>query len=152
MALFLLLGNTVIFVGAFKITSSARAELQRSWFFTSIWCIAAANDLTITATLVILLLRQRPNAHRRTEALMDKLIVWTIGVTETVVWVGVSTVRQRVFSNSLLASLNSRATLRAMNEVSLTPGIGLASLNIQMSEITCDIDEAQCHKGASEDV
>ncbi|KAJ6572237.1 hypothetical protein B0H19DRAFT_1256134 [Mycena capillaripes] len=175
MALFPLLGNTVIFVGALKITSSARAELQRGWFFTSTWCIAAANDLIITATLVILLLRQRPNAHRRTEALMDKLIVWTIetGMLTSAssivilacfltmklnfIWVGLAAVAPRVFSNSLLASLNSRATLRAMNEVSLTPGIGLASINIQMTkstEIACDIDavRVQCDKGASEDV
>ncbi|KAJ7867141.1 hypothetical protein B0H13DRAFT_2352022 [Mycena leptocephala] len=52
------------------------AKLQ--WLLTVTWSISAANDLTVTAALVVLLFRQSRNVHKRTAALVDKLILWTI--------------------------------------------------------------------------
>ncbi|KAJ7842405.1 hypothetical protein B0H13DRAFT_2365242 [Mycena leptocephala] len=95
---------------------------------------------------------------RRTLALIDKLVAWTIETgmltsamtvtslicyfakKDSFIWVAVSTVEARMFSNSLLASLNSRATLRAMNEVSLpslhfTAAMASLSNGVQITEV-----------------
>ncbi|KAJ6572204.1 hypothetical protein B0H19DRAFT_1373065 [Mycena capillaripes] len=178
MAILQLVGNTGMFIKMLDMVSVESAELRWGWLAVASLSVTVANDLTITATLVILLLRQRPNAYRRTGALVDKLIVWTIEtgmltsaasiamlacfftMKDNFVWMGVFTVAPRLFSNSLLASLNSRATLRTMNEISIPfsiPVIGSASISIQMTETTdlvCDFDAArvQCDKGASEDI
>jgi hypothetical protein len=76
----------------------AFSEVKWQWFLTATWSISTANDLTVTAALAILLFRQSRNVHkrycflffkwsdvrilphaRRTAALVDKLILWTIG-------------------------------------------------------------------------
>ncbi|KAJ6572197.1 hypothetical protein B0H19DRAFT_1373060 [Mycena capillaripes] len=180
MVFFRLLGNIMLFSTALEMKSMAGYVLQWEWLPPSVWSLSAANDLTITATLVLLLYTRRPGVHRRTAALLDKLILWTIEtgmltsassiitlscfvtMKTNFIWMAVFVVDVRLFSNSLLASLNSRATLRAMNEVSFqfsTPIIELASNNMQMTkagEIADDADVArvhgQCDKEASEDV
>ncbi|KAJ7020178.1 hypothetical protein C8F04DRAFT_1051150, partial [Mycena alexandri] len=99
---------------------------QWEWLITADWCISVTNDVVITVTLVSLLHLQRTNAHKRTALLMDKLIAWTIETgmltsimsiltlalflreKESFIWVSVYFVAPRLFSNSLLASLNSR--------------------------------------------
>ncbi|KAJ7898602.1 hypothetical protein B0H14DRAFT_174369 [Mycena olivaceomarginata] len=100
--------------------------------FDAIWPPAsAANDLLIAGTLVILLYRRRNAGLGSTIAMVDKLIVWTIetGVVtsiasllmlivfivlpSTFAWLAIFVVIPRLFSNSLLASLNSRAALRS---------------------------------------
>ncbi|KAJ7119040.1 hypothetical protein C8R44DRAFT_789897, partial [Mycena epipterygia] len=132
---------------------------QRAWILYIIWVASTINDLTIAATLVYWLYRQRINAQMKTLALMDKLIKWTIEtgvITSTAstliliffvikkdndIWVAVYTIMSRLYSNSLLASLNSRATLRVMNEITL-PHSAPATVNmapadnIEMSKIS----------------
>ncbi|KAJ7799792.1 hypothetical protein B0H14DRAFT_2902110, partial [Mycena olivaceomarginata] len=44
----------------------------------ALWSVAAVNDLTVTTTLLVILVRERSNAYKRTVALMDKLIMYTI--------------------------------------------------------------------------
>lgn len=73
-------------------------DMQWAWLLNSLWAVASANDLIIAMTLVYWLHRQRPEADerwdvqllgscgandsilRRTVALVDKLITWTIGL------------------------------------------------------------------------
>ncbi|KAJ7805619.1 hypothetical protein B0H14DRAFT_2879377 [Mycena olivaceomarginata] len=54
---------------------------QWGWLLTSVWCISAANDLTITTSLVTNLIIHRSRIHKRTVPLIDKLIMWTIGLS-----------------------------------------------------------------------
>ncbi|KAJ7758304.1 hypothetical protein B0H16DRAFT_1885309 [Mycena metata] len=137
MLLFRLVDSGIIGATAFSETSVGSYEARWGWLFTTAWSVSAACDLIITGTLVAILIRQRTYGLRRTGALMDKLIAWTIEtgmltsaswililvcyvtMRHNFVWVSVFVVNARLFSNSLLASLNSRTTLRAMNEVSL---------------------------------
>ncbi|KAJ7842396.1 hypothetical protein B0H13DRAFT_1909823 [Mycena leptocephala] len=81
------------------------------------------NDLTVTAALAVLLFRQRRTAHKRTAALVDKLILWTIEtgmltssasvvmlacyvtMKDNFIWTAVFSVVPRLFSNTLLARL-----------------------------------------------
>jgi hypothetical protein len=97
MAFLDLLGNFVIFVTLLPMTSVPGYEVQWEWLLTAVWSVSAANDLTITATLVFILYSRRTHAQQRyafgslrrrpvshylcsTVALVDKLIVWTIGL------------------------------------------------------------------------
>jgi len=102
------------------------------------WSVSAVNDLIITVTLVTILIRQKSYAQKRTVALVDKLVAWTIEtgmltsasgiimlfcfitMRDNFIFVGVFFIEARMFSNSLLASLNSRKRLRAMDAVSLS--------------------------------
>ncbi|KAJ7839531.1 hypothetical protein B0H14DRAFT_1066840 [Mycena olivaceomarginata] len=129
-----LLGITAVFITALQMTSFSGYEEQWGWLFTTVWCISAANDFTITATLVANLISHRSHIHKRTVPLVDKLVVWTIEtgmltsitaivvmvcfvtMKDNLVWLGVYTTAPGVFSNSFLASLNSREKLRAMND------------------------------------
>ncbi|KAJ7836711.1 hypothetical protein B0H13DRAFT_2368591 [Mycena leptocephala] len=132
MAVLRLLSGTAIFYITLRMTS-VRFPMRWGWFLAASWSVSAVNDVTITATLATILLCQRTYAQKRTLALMDKLVAWTIetgmltsamtiatlicflAMKESYIWVAVPMVEARMFSNSLLA----RATLRAMNEVSL---------------------------------
>ncbi|KAF7368741.1 hypothetical protein MVEN_00199000 [Mycena venus] len=138
MAFFRVVGCTVLFVTALSMTLLASWEAQWTWLLATIWAGSSANDLTITATLVLLLYKQRTHVvHTRTAALVDKLITWTIetgmlnsvlGIAtlacfftmENFIWLAMFSVTARLFANTLLASLNSRTKLRAMDQVTVT--------------------------------
>ncbi|KAJ7311572.1 hypothetical protein DFH08DRAFT_453934 [Mycena albidolilacea] len=129
------LGSVTIFATTLRMTSFPTYAEQWGWLLTSVWCISAANDLTITASLVTNLIIQRSRIHKRTVPLIDKLIMWTIetgmvtSLTALAVMISFFTMPHNfiwfclfislpgLFSNSLLASLNSRTTLRAMNNL-----------------------------------
>ncbi|KAJ7801635.1 hypothetical protein B0H14DRAFT_2615079 [Mycena olivaceomarginata] len=130
--------------GILKDTLLHGYEVKWLWLINALWAVSITNDVVITTTLVYLL----------TIVLIDKLIVWTIetGMVTSCFPVlddagqprlagavihrnemyhlfsvldSLNSNDFQVFSNSLLASLNSRATIRAMNEISLfhsTPG------------------------------
>ncbi|KAK7018315.1 hypothetical protein R3P38DRAFT_1297185 [Favolaschia claudopus] len=104
--------------------------LQR-WgpLFDSIWAASAANDLLIAGTLCFLLYDRRSSGSKHTNAMVERLIAWTIetgvvtslasvatlalfiALPSTFAWLSVFVVIPKLFSNSLLASLNSRASL-----------------------------------------
>jgi hypothetical protein len=156
MALFRLVGVVYLSATGLQMKSLGEYVAQSKWVATCIWSVSAANDFTITATLVFILHRERNNMHRRSAAIVDKLILWTletglltsvmaiaeltffVTLTGDFVWLAAFAVSSRLFSNSLLASLNSRATLRSMNEVSqmiplphLTPAKELSTNNAE---------------------
>ncbi|KAJ7867138.1 hypothetical protein B0H13DRAFT_2352019 [Mycena leptocephala] len=161
MAFLRLVLNAVIFFEVLGLTSVDISEEKWQWLLTATWSISAANDLTVTAALAVLLFRQRRTAHKRTAAVVDKLILWTIEtgmltssasvvmlacyatMKHNFIWAGVFSVVPRLFSNTLLASLNSRTILRALNEAPLsfsmpssTPGNGLPSRSYQITKVT----------------
>ncbi|KAJ6585922.1 hypothetical protein B0H19DRAFT_982021 [Mycena capillaripes] len=169
MAFLRVLACTVLFAGALGMKFWAHYEAQWEWLFMAKWIVSSVNDLTITVTLLFLFNKQRVNVHTKTAALMDKLITWTIetgmvtsatGIVmlacfvtmkNNFIWVAFFAISARLFSNSLLASLNSRATLRAMNEFtlpSLTPAI---NPNIQVTKMT-QIDGSGSYYNPDSDV
>ncbi|KAJ7867157.1 hypothetical protein B0H13DRAFT_1897677 [Mycena leptocephala] len=168
--------SAVIFFEALGVAAVDVSEVKWQWLLTATWSISAANDLTVTATLVVLLYRERRNAHTRTGPLVDKLILWTIETgmltssasvvmlacyvtmknNYNFIWAGVFNVLPRrrdptpstVFSNSLLA----RTTLRAMNEVPL-PSLHFTSEIATMMQIACDeTTHGESNKAATENI
>ncbi|KAJ7666077.1 hypothetical protein DFH06DRAFT_1470297 [Mycena polygramma] len=129
-----LLGSIAVSVYGLRIKTIPEFEVQFAWLLNSLWSVASANDVIIAATLVYWLHQQRPRAEGRTVALVDKLIAWTMetGVVTSAagliclicfatmktnyLWIAFFVVNARLYSNSLLASLNSRASLRLLAE------------------------------------
>ncbi|KAJ6574137.1 hypothetical protein B0H19DRAFT_1371349 [Mycena capillaripes] len=121
-----------IFVTGVRMTSFVTYEAQFKWLMNTVWVIGAANDIGITVSSVYLLHTERNEIHSKTVPLVDKLIVWTIEsgmmtsawalltliffatMGHNFVWLASYIIGARVFANSLLASLNGRSTLRAM--------------------------------------
>jgi len=125
--------GTAVFITAYRMTALPIFEAQFGWLITTAASVGVGNDLLITVTLVLVLQKQRGEVQARTVPLVDRLIIWTMetGLMTTVaslatlicfltmkgnlVWGGVFVVVSRLYSNSVLASLNSRETLRTMN-------------------------------------
>ncbi|KAF8150473.1 hypothetical protein K438DRAFT_1988432 [Mycena galopus ATCC 62051] len=142
MAFLHLVGRIVICATSLR-TASLQAYLsQWEWLLTTNWCISVACDFLITTTLVVVLHRRRSQALKKTAALMEKLIGWTIetgmltstaslfmlaffvSMKDNFIWLAFYALGTRLFSNSLLARqvvwTTAQETLRAMNEVSLS--------------------------------
>ncbi|KAJ7851975.1 hypothetical protein B0H13DRAFT_2399066 [Mycena leptocephala] len=164
LSLFRLVPPNVIVLGFG--TSQPVPIFLKQWgkLFDAIWAASAVNDLLIAGTLVYLLYQRRSNVLERTAAIVDKLIAWTIetGVVtsiasiimmivfitlpSTFIWMACFVVIPRLFSNSLFASLNSRAALR--NEQPRLPShsnpgvttlprpIHPVNLSIEMNKVT----------------
>lgn len=49
----------MVFITALKMSSLARYVVQWEWYVTAVWGVSVANDLAITATLVVLLRHRR---------------------------------------------------------------------------------------------
>ncbi|KAJ7839533.1 hypothetical protein B0H14DRAFT_3458590 [Mycena olivaceomarginata] len=60
-----LLGTTAVFVTVLQMTSLFAYQERWGWLLTTVWCISAANDLTITAALVANLISHRSHIHKR---------------------------------------------------------------------------------------
>ncbi|KAF7302250.1 hypothetical protein MIND_00792000 [Mycena indigotica] len=110
---------------------------QEDWSVYSTMAISVACDFLIVFGLVYRLWSQRVSARRRTLVIVDKLIAWTIEtglITSTGAalelilfcsnrfnwnWLAIDCILSGLFSNALLANLNSRATLRALDQRSV---------------------------------
>ncbi|KAJ7859280.1 hypothetical protein B0H13DRAFT_2570696 [Mycena leptocephala] len=138
MAFLRLVLNAVIFFEVLGLTSVDISEEKWQWLLTATWSISAANDLTVTAALAVLLFRQRRTAHKSSASVV--MLACYVTMKDNFIWTAVFSVVPRLFSNTLLASLNSRSMLRALNESfsmpSLTPGIGLPSRSYQITKVT----------------
>ncbi|KAF8212837.1 hypothetical protein K438DRAFT_1957427 [Mycena galopus ATCC 62051] len=140
MAFLHLSGRIVIFITSLRTPSLNVYVTQWEWLITTNWIISVVSDVVITTTLVVILHRQRSDIMRRkTAALVDKLILWTIetgmltsassilmlaffvGMKSNYVWIAFYAITTRLFSNSLLARRVGRSleqeTLRTMNQV-----------------------------------
>ncbi|KAJ7887272.1 hypothetical protein B0H14DRAFT_3856387 [Mycena olivaceomarginata] len=122
-----------IFTGAAATMMSALVNFMQQWksliLFDLVSC--AVTDVLISAILVYQLAVRRATAYKSTLAIMDKLIMWSVEtclvttittmvmlvcfltMKQNFVWVGILLVQPKIFSNALLANLNSRASLRA---------------------------------------
>ncbi|KAF7350340.1 hypothetical protein MVEN_01338700 [Mycena venus] len=142
MTLLQLLGCTVTFIRTLRMAAMQRFEVDLQWLLLSIWSLISANDILITVSLVTVLITQRTYAQKKTVTLVNKLIVWTIvlvvsadlnvshslkflAMKDNFIWLALIAVESKIYSNSFLATLNSRTTLRALNEFSL-PSLNFA--------------------------
>ncbi|KAJ7757947.1 hypothetical protein B0H16DRAFT_657183 [Mycena metata] len=124
-AVIILLVRFVAFVvsGVAATKMTALINFMQSWksliLFDLISC--AATDVMMTAILVYQLASRRSNVYKSTLAIMDKLImITTIAMMvcfltmgeKNFIWIGILLVQPKIFSNALLANLNSRSSLR----------------------------------------
>ncbi|KAJ6558093.1 hypothetical protein B0H19DRAFT_128564 [Mycena capillaripes] len=73
-----LLGSIAVCVYGFHIKLVPEFDRRSTWLMNCLWSVASANDLIIAGTLVYWLHRQRSVGEKRTVALVDKLIAWTV--------------------------------------------------------------------------
>ncbi|KAJ6463467.1 hypothetical protein C8R45DRAFT_1220289 [Mycena sanguinolenta] len=157
-ALLLLLGRVTVFVTSVHAASLTAYLAKYQWLLLTNWSVSVASDFILAATLVVALLAQRSRAHSTTAALMDKLVEWTIetGLLTSIssiamlvcfatmkknfIWIAVYAVNTRLFSNSLMASLNSRATLRAMNLTGTSMPSFTAAVEMQLKGRAADAE------------
>ncbi|KAJ6606144.1 hypothetical protein DFH09DRAFT_2960 [Mycena vulgaris] len=157
-----LICSLVVFASGLYMNTLQEFEAQSRRLLATIWSVSALNDLLIAGTLVHWLHRLRGNPETRTAAMVDKLIAWTIETGVVTSAVGIATlvlflvmpqnyvflatfvIAARLFANSLLASLNSRASLRAENLVTRELGTlcdiprfnrATSSIDIQLSKV-----------------
>ncbi|KAJ7496717.1 hypothetical protein FB451DRAFT_201298 [Mycena latifolia] len=142
-----IVGATVVSVAGIKMVTLAGFDTQWGWLMTTVWAVGAANDLIIAGMLTYLISRQRyEGLPDRTLKVVDKLIAWTIetGAVTSIAgvitlisfvankdnysWLAWYVVTTRLYSNALLASLNSRVALRAMSRsLVMDGGIGTSA-------------------------
>ncbi|KAF7289727.1 hypothetical protein MIND_01346300 [Mycena indigotica] len=121
--------NTVLSIDSTNIPTYIA---RYNWLLLAPTALNLFNDVTITLSLVGILLLTRKGGFGKTTILVDQLIKWTIetGLVTSIfsclnlafyiqephnfVWIALQIVKARLFANSLLASLNSRDTLRSM--------------------------------------
>ncbi|KAJ7091011.1 hypothetical protein C8R44DRAFT_418352 [Mycena epipterygia] len=134
------------------------------WTFTVVASLGPAVDLlTVTALCYLLInIRRRGTTFAKTRRLVDTLILWTVETTLITTFVGVMQlvfflsrtdlswmvfylIQPKLFSNSMLASLNNRQNMRAVggsgeNVLSLrsisTKNPPISNVAIQMHRVT----------------
>ncbi|KAF8212604.1 hypothetical protein K438DRAFT_1804846 [Mycena galopus ATCC 62051] len=148
-------GSTVIFAVGQRTVSFSLFDARWGWLFDTLWAVAAANDLIIAVVLVFWLVKKRDESEYMTHVL-DKIIAWTIetGVItsaaaimnlicfmtmkDSFVWIAWYVVTARLYSNSFLASLNSRGTLRTTTQISVSKPYPFFSSDRSVNNETSD--------------
>ncbi|KAF8139451.1 hypothetical protein K438DRAFT_1785681 [Mycena galopus ATCC 62051] len=137
-----LLACFILFVEGLKAPSMAAYKAQWQWLVTVLSSVSAANDWTITGTLCFILHNRRSHAGKSVSALAT--VACSVTMKGNFIFFGFYMLEARLFSNSLLASLNSREALRALNDrhISLstistfkTPAVGLACNSVKATNI-----------------
>ncbi|KAF8190290.1 hypothetical protein K438DRAFT_1831738 [Mycena galopus ATCC 62051] len=159
MAFVHLLGMIGTCVASLRASSMSNYVTNWEWLLTTNWSMSVATDFVTTTTLVVVLNAQRASAQKKTSALIDKVVLWTLetGMLTSAVsilmlvcfvtwrgtffWLAFYAIGTRLFSNSLMASLNSRTALRAMNDVPLSLA-GLTSA-MRFPSTTVGMDQAE---------
>jgi len=122
--------------------------LETKWLILTPLLLRAVVDVIISVTLVYHLYYHRSaSAYKNTTAVIDKLILWSIetGIitsmlsvaviicylinVENFAWVALYVVFPKVFSNTMLANMNSRIELRKMQSALAMSVGGLAISN-----------------------
>ncbi|KAJ7124110.1 hypothetical protein C8R43DRAFT_1031349 [Mycena crocata] len=143
-AMIILLVRFVVFIvtGVAATKMATLLDFMHSWksliLFDIISC--AITDVMMSAILVYQLAARRSSAYTSTLAIMDKLIMWSVETClvttlttiammicfltmgdKNFVWVGILLVQPKIFSNALLANLNSRSSLHSTDVHEMTP-------------------------------
>ncbi|EAU80631.2 hypothetical protein CC1G_10198 [Coprinopsis cinerea okayama7 len=141
-------GSTVVAVKYFQSRSHFEAMAAWGWLVKTIIAAGAVIDLMLAVAMVYFLHLQRRRILKRSMRFITRLMHYTIGTglltsmaaiafvigmsieKRTTYWVAIFTCHAKLYSNSVLASLNSREALRAMwrewetmGDLSATPGV-----------------------------
>ncbi|KAF8879705.1 hypothetical protein BD779DRAFT_1122892 [Infundibulicybe gibba] len=146
------LGGVALAIEAFLVPHEPGYVVHRdsmAWLITLVLSVGAAVDLLIAASLCYYLNRlMSPITMRRTARIMDRLISWTIqtGLVTSMtsvaavicamngnwgIWMAIYTVLAKLYSNSLLLSLNVRMVNRAPPTTSKSDALEFAILVTQ---------------------
>ncbi|KAF8148391.1 hypothetical protein B0H34DRAFT_802933 [Crassisporium funariophilum] len=122
---------------AFQMTSLSSFQKEFKWLLTTVLAVGCAVDVLVAGALCYYLNQQKSNSHERTAIMIDKIIAWTVqtglmtsltglvmliffvAMPGNFIWLCFFMFLARMFSNSLLASLNARTILRQTNFVEL---------------------------------
>ncbi|TBU51872.1 hypothetical protein BD310DRAFT_941401 [Dichomitus squalens] len=106
-------------------------QYEHYYWMDSAACAAAVAADALTTSVLTITLRQSRTGYRHTDTLIDRLVLYTINTglltgiancsalvfaiarPDTFIWIGIEIVAMRLYSNSVLALLNSRRSLRA---------------------------------------
>ncbi|KAF9036370.1 hypothetical protein BJ165DRAFT_1508163 [Panaeolus papilionaceus] len=123
--------SLIIAVKAFQMTSLTQFSHDTKGVLTATLVVSAALDISISAGLCYYLRAKRNTSHMKTAKTIDQIITWTIqtglansitGLVELIcfvlmpnnfIWLAIFMFLARMYSNSLLASLNARTILRS---------------------------------------
>ncbi|KAF7317628.1 hypothetical protein MKEN_00850200 [Mycena kentingensis (nom. inval.)] len=140
LSLLFFIGNISLFVLGLE----SDPAKKWAWLLDTTWSLAAANDLLIAVTLVVLLLLIAGTVETGllTSAAAILNLVCFVAMKNNLVWIAWYMITARLYSNSFLASLNSRESLRKMNDRQLTPRTRTHTHTRSPSMQKCDCD---CH-------
>ncbi|KAH8825382.1 hypothetical protein DL96DRAFT_1738346 [Flagelloscypha sp. PMI_526] len=147
LSLLRLVGCIAITVTGWHMENLPRYKIKHQWIFISLLVISLTNDILITGGLCTSLVNSKQRAQKRTSAVIDRLILWTLetGLLTAIfscvilicfftmplnyVWIGIYAVSSKLYSNSLLAILNGRASLRENLESVPSASLSMRSTN-----------------------
>ncbi|EAU80855.1 hypothetical protein CC1G_13142 [Coprinopsis cinerea okayama7 len=137
-----------IWAGIGAVNAANVREYQRnlSWLVLTLLSSCAAIDAILAIAMVSWLWRRRIKTFARSTRLLDRIMHFTIGsgfllsvctvvlaisfdrLPDTMIWIAIFACQAKLYSNSVLASLNSRASLRAGR-----PDYSTGSNHVQLS-------------------
>ncbi|KAH6904678.1 hypothetical protein BKA70DRAFT_1296083 [Coprinopsis sp. MPI-PUGE-AT-0042] len=124
------IGSAVLGVQAAQAMDLAVYRRDWGWLITALLVAGAFIDITIAVSMMYYLVHKREKVFARAAQMIDKIVQYTIctglltsmgavsmvivyySLPHTLEWLAVYTCLAKLYSNSLLAALNSRTTLR----------------------------------------
>ncbi|TFK32451.1 hypothetical protein BDQ12DRAFT_692455 [Crucibulum laeve] len=124
------IGSVFLAYQAITGTNIAIYRVQWKWLITSLLAGGAVIDVTIAASMLYYLIKKRLHALNRVNRVIDRLAAITIRtglvtsiaavvllisflmMPQNMVWLAIYTILARLYSNTLLSSLNARHRLR----------------------------------------
>ncbi|EAU86333.1 hypothetical protein CC1G_05327 [Coprinopsis cinerea okayama7 len=125
------IGSIILAINAIKATVLEDYRNQWGWLIMSLLMVGALIDIAIAGSMLYWLHRQRAKVFKRATDLIDKIVQYTICTallpsltaivmvitfnvdTNAMIWLAIYASLAKLYSNSVLASLNSRKTLRS---------------------------------------
>ncbi|KDR74777.1 hypothetical protein GALMADRAFT_157357 [Galerina marginata CBS 339.88] len=123
-------------VAAVKTSSFILLLAHWKWLITTLFTISSTVDIIVTMNLAYYLLKSRKPNSQKNSLIIDKVIAWTIqsglvssltglgmlicflAMPNNYIWLSIFLFLSRIFSTSLLASLNGRMILPDQPETS----------------------------------
>ncbi|KAJ3734057.1 hypothetical protein DFJ43DRAFT_1066007 [Lentinula guzmanii] len=138
--IFELVSDIVIGVEMATIARQSHIPFQDNWewLILTVLCLRTTLDVLISGAFVYHLMKWRNDISENTLAVIDKLILWTIEtglvlslisiliiicyttIPENYTWLTLYVILPRVFSNTMLANLNSRNRLEVQQTVQMS--------------------------------
>ncbi|KZP08289.1 hypothetical protein FIBSPDRAFT_939073 [Athelia psychrophila] len=129
---FLAFTGTVAIMILGQISYIAKFDAEFTWLVTTTLALLLSVDIINTVALCSYLRIER-TGFQSTDGMLNKLFIWTLetglftslgamlmlifslALPETTIWIGISAFYGKLYSNSLMASLNAREALRSLS-------------------------------------